>query len=34
MEELKTKNNQFTQKLDALKKGRVWNSKRRYSNLR
>lgn len=34
MEELKTKNNQFTQKLNALKKGHVWNSKRRFSNLR
>jgi len=34
MEVLRTKNNQFTQKLNALKKGSVWNTKRRYNNLR
>ncbi len=34
MEILRTKNNQFTQRLNALKKAYVWNSKRRYNNLR
>lgn len=31
---MRTKNNQFTLKRNALKKGHVWNSKRRYNNLR
>jgi hypothetical protein len=31
---MRTKNNQFTRKLNALKKGYVWNNKRRYNNLR
>jgi len=30
---MRTKNNQFTQKMNALKKGYVWNTKRRFNNL-
>ncbi len=31
---MRTKDNQFTQKLNASKKAYVWNEKRRYNNLR
>jgi hypothetical protein len=31
---MRTKDNQFTQKLNAGKKAYVWNGKRRYNNLR
>jgi hypothetical protein len=31
---MRTKNNQFTQKLNDAKKAYVWNAKRRYNNLR
>ena len=31
---MRTRNNQFTNKINALKKGYIWNTKRRYNNLR
>ena len=31
---MRTTNNQFTQKLNAAKRGYIWNAKRRYSNIK
>lgn len=31
---MRTRNNQFTQKMNALKKGYIWNTKRRFINLK
>lgn len=31
---MRTRNNNFTQKMNALKKGHIWNTKRRFNNLK
>ena len=31
---MRTRNNQFTEKINSLKKGYVWNTKRRFNNLK